>query len=85
MTTPKAPHRAVRLTIAIEADTPHDMATALVNLARRIERNEVTTGVWGSPSDGAIYELLTDPEMTHDAYHRALRNYLDSRTKELAR
>lgn len=75
----KPPARALRLTIAIEADTSADMALALRNLACRVERDQVTTGMWGSPSDGAIYELLTDPTMTHDAYHAALRQYLDSR------
>ena len=73
------PVRALRLTLALEADTPRDMAHALIALASRIERDEVTTGCWGSPSDGAIYELLTDPTMTHDAYHKALREYLDGR------
>ena len=72
-----APHRAYRLTLALGADTARDTATALRNLADRIERDQVTKGVWGSPSDGAIYELLTDPGMTHDAYHAALRQYLD--------
>jgi hypothetical protein len=34
--------RALRLTMALEADTPADMVSALHNLAYRIERNEVT-------------------------------------------
>jgi len=74
-----APVRAMRLTLALEADTTEDMVNALIALAGRIQRDEVTTGCWGSPSDGAIYELLTDPSMTHDAYHKALREYLDGR------
>ena len=73
------PVRALRLTLALEADTTGDMAHALIALAERIQRDEVTTGCWGSPSDGAIYELLTDPSMTHDAYHKALREYLNGR------
>lgn len=72
------PVRALRLTFALEADTAKDMAHALIALADRIQRGEVTTGCWGSPSDGAIYELLADPTMTHDTYHQALREYLDS-------
>lgn len=72
----KPPVRAYRLTMALEADTRTDMAWALRNLAHRIEAEEVTVGVWGSPSDGAIYELLADPSMTHDSYHAALRAYL---------
>lgn len=78
------PVRALRLSLALEADTPDDMAMALRNLACRVERGEVTEGFWGSPSDGAIYELLMDPDMTHDLYHRRLREYLDSRPKRTA-
>lgn len=78
------PVRALRLTLALEADTPEDMASALHNLAYRVERDQVTEGCWGGPSDGAIYELLVDPDMTHDAYHKALREYLDSRPKRAA-
>lgn len=73
---PRPPRRAMRLTLALEADTRTDLARALRNLAERVARDEVTTGVWGSPSDGAVYELLHDPAMTHDAYHAALRGYL---------
>lgn len=73
-----APVRAFRLSLALEADTRDDLGWALRNLADRIDREQVTTGVWGSPSDGAIYELLIDPAMSHDAYHAALREYLDA-------
>lgn len=72
----EAPKRAYRMTLALEADTRTDMAWALRNLADRVEREQVTTGVWGSPSDGAIYELLADPAQTHDTYHAELRRYL---------
>jgi hypothetical protein len=61
----------------MEADSRSDMANDLRNLARRIECDQVTSGVWGSYSSGAIYELLIDPEQTHDIYHAALVKYLD--------
>lgn len=77
--TDKPPVRAYRLTMALEADTCTAMAWALRNLADRVEREEVTVGCWGSPSDGAIYELLADPSVTHDSYHAALRAYLDDK------
>ena len=80
----RPPVRALRLTLALEADTPEDMATALHNLAHRVERDQVTEGCWGGPSDGAIYELLVDPDMTHDLYHQKLREYLNSRPKRAA-
>ena len=75
----KPPARALRLTMQLDADTPEDMAWALRNLAYRVEAKEVTRGCWGSPSDGAIYELLTDPEMTHDIFHQKVREYLASK------
>jgi hypothetical protein len=77
-----APVRAFRLTIALEADTRQGMADALRNMADRVDREEVTTGVWSSPSDGAIYELLADPSVTHDSYHADLRAYLAAKKGE---
>ena len=71
-----APRRAFRLTLELDADTADDMASALCNLAALVERGEVTVGTWGSPSDGALYELLTDPAMTHEAYFEKVREYL---------
>jgi len=70
--------------MALEADTRTDMAWALRNLADRVEREQVTTGVWGAPSDGAIYELLDDPAVTHDSYHAALRGHLAERAENTA-
>lgn len=74
-----APKRALRLTLVLDADTDQDMANALRNLAHKVERDEVSVGIWGGPSDGAIYELLRDSAMTHDAYHAAVRAYLQSK------
>ncbi len=79
----KPPVRAFRLTLLLDADSRADMARALCNLADRLERDELTVGFWGGPSDGGIYELLTDPSMTHDAYHAALRAYLDQRNQRV--
>lgn len=79
----KPPVGAFRLTLLLDADSRADMANALRNMADRVDRDEVTNGVWGGPSDGAIYELLTDPTMTHDAYHAALRAYLDQRKQRV--
>lgn len=71
------PKRAFRLTMMLDADTRADMADALRRMADDVELESMTVGFYGSPSDGAIYELLHDPGMTHDAYHAALREYLD--------
>ena len=70
------PARAFRLTLKLDADTKRDLVDALVDLAGRIERDQVTVGTWGSPSDGCAYELRTDPTMTHKRYFEELRQYL---------
>lgn len=70
--------RAVRLTIKVDADNMRELSYALRNIADHAERGELTTGVSGGPCSGYIYELLQDPDMTHDAYHAALRDYLGS-------
>lgn len=71
-----APMRAVRLTLKLDADDMRELSYALRTIADHAERGELTTGVSGGPCSGYIYELLQDPEMTHDAYHAALRQYL---------
>lgn len=75
-----APHRAVRLTLAIEADTLDELAMTLENIAAQAERNELTTGTSGGCGSGYNYELLQDPEQTHDSYFAQLRAYLASKT-----
>lgn len=73
------PARALRLTLELDADTTKDVANALRRLAGEIDRGSVTGGAWGSPTDGARYDLLViDPYMTHNLYHQRVREYLDS-------
>ena len=82
----RPPVRALRLTLEVGADTRHDMAWALRNLANRIEREELAgSGVWGGPTDGACWELLTDPTMTHERFFAELNAYLDSRKRPNAK
>ncbi|AVR89059.1 hypothetical protein Tharo_2156 [Thauera aromatica K172] len=64
----------------MEADSPHELATALMNFAVQIERGEVSKGVSGGCSSGAIYELLHAPEQTHEAYFEQVREYLASKS-----
>lgn len=82
MTQHAKPIRAYRLTLELGADTAHDMATALISLADRIEREQVTTGMWGGPTDGGIYELLIDPNQTHEQYFKDVRAYLKDKQQE---
>lgn len=78
----EVPKRAVRLTLRIDADTCDDLVTALLNFADRVARREITTGVWGSPSDGGIYELHDAGHPTHDEYFASLREYLGQAAHE---
>lgn len=75
----QAPARAVRFTLKIEADTRNDLVSALINLATMIDREEITTGVSGGVNSGWIYELLVDPEQTHEAYVQQLHDYLEEK------
>lgn len=78
MSTPfKAPQRAHTLIVKADGDTVHDLADELRSLANRLERGELTRGAGGGPSAGSIYEYLSDPEMTHDAYFRAINEWLE--------
>lgn len=72
------PRRAFRLTLALEADTRSDLASALNSLAYEVDSDQLTVGCSGSPSSGAIYELLRDPDMTHEKYFEELRAYLEA-------
>jgi len=71
-----APMRAFRLTLKLEADDRREMAHALRSLADDVEREQLSVGVSGSPSSGAIYELLNDPTQTHNRYFQEVREYL---------
>jgi hypothetical protein len=71
-----APMRAFRLTLKLEADDRRGMASALINMAHQIEREELTIGVSGGVQSGAIYELLTDTSQTHQNYFKQVQEYL---------
>lgn len=70
------PTRAYRLILKLEADNRDHMATALFDLAARVSRDELTTGVSGGKSSSAIYELLSDPSQTHERYFSEVHEYL---------
>lgn len=71
-----SPVRAFRLTLRLEADTREDLANALVQMANQIDRDQLSVGVSGGPSSGAIYELLHNPNQTHENYFREVSQYL---------
>jgi hypothetical protein len=73
------PQRACVLTVKIEADSPLQMVRAVNCLADGISRGELSTGCWGSPDHGAIYEYMESDSPTHDEYFAQLRAYLDAK------
>jgi hypothetical protein len=70
------PHRAVRLTVLLEADSKEDMLRAIDSIGQAISRDELTTGTWGAPSHGAIYEYVRGDSPTHDEYFEQTRRWL---------
>lgn len=80
----EAPKRAFRLTLRLDADSRVDLASTLENLALLVARDELTTGASGGYDSGYVYELLHDPDQTHEQYFKQLREYLDSKYKDKA-
>lgn len=74
-----APRRAHRLVLDAQADTAEGLANEMRMFASRIERGELTTGSIGGPDAGSTYSYTTNPEMTHDAYFAAIREWLKDR------
>ena len=72
------PHRAYRLSMKIEADTKEDLLHEIDHLHQRIAMDDITTGVYGGSSSGAVYQLLVDSDMTHDLYFSELNKYLEN-------
>jgi hypothetical protein len=72
----EAPRRAFHLTLILGADSREELARALEQMAFQVEAAKLTVGVSGGPSTGAIYELLTNPEQTHERYFQEVAEYL---------
>ena len=70
------PQRAHTLITKIGADTAHDLAWELREMARKIERGEMTVGTMGSPSVGAMYSYRILPDQTHDKYFQEIDEWL---------
>ena len=70
------PHRAVILTVTIEADTRQAMVNALDGIGQQIAREELTTGVSGGYDSGYIYSYTEKGSPSHDEYADQLSEYL---------
>ena len=44
-------------------------------MALQIDRDQLSVGVYGGTDSGAIYELLHNPNQTHENYFREVREY----------
>lgn len=73
------PHRAVILTVTIEADTRQAMIDALDGIGQQIARGELTTGVSGGYNNGYIYSYVENDGPSHDEYWDQLSIYLKER------
>ena len=74
----KVPQRAFTLTLRVDGDTAQDLARSLYHLGDQIERGELTTGTFGSPTTGGSYELLSI-DKPHEKYFEELHAYLAAR------
>jgi len=74
------PVRAVRLTLMLEADSLRECCASLEQIAWAAERGELTTGSSGGYGSGYTYELLQNPEQTHERYFAELRRHLAEKT-----
>ncbi|MEM8970936.1 MAG: hypothetical protein AAGD43_02575 [Pseudomonadota bacterium] len=76
------PRRAHSLVGVFCGDTADDLASCLERFADDIRRADVTVGISGSPSDGAIYSYRVTPEQTHDAYFAQINEWLSDKKAE---
>lgn len=75
----RKPKRAHELIATFGADTCDGLADELERFADYLRRGQVTAGVSGGPSSGAIYSYSHDPAMTHNAYFEAVKEWLAAR------
>lgn len=60
----------------IGADTKEDLVAELYDLARRLERGEITHGVMGGAVVGSIYSYSHSPHVTHDSYFKVVNEHI---------
>lgn len=72
----KAPERACRFRLDLQADDFESLCRALYNIADQMERREMTTGASGGYDSGYSYELKEGTEPSHDEYFDRLTAYL---------
>lgn len=78
----KAPERACRLQLDIQADTRDEMVQAIEYIATAIDRGEMSTGCSGGVHSGWTYEYVERAGPTHEEYHQQLKAYLAAKRAE---
>ena len=73
--------RAFVLLLKLDNDTREGLAADLMHFAHRIQTDEISKGVSGGYSNGAIYQLCVK-EITHDEYFIELNAYLETIKRE---
>lgn len=78
----KAPERACRLQLDIQADTRDEMVQAIEYIATAIDRGEMSTGCSGGVHSGWTYEYVERAGPTYEEYHEQLKAYLAAKRAE---
>lgn len=78
----KAPERACRLQLDLQADTRDEVVRALEGIATSIDRGEISTGCSGGVHSGWTYEYVERAGPTHEEYHEQLKAYLAAKRAE---
>lgn len=78
-------NRAHTLIMTIGADTLRDLCGELREMARKLERGEITSGCIGGPSVGATYSYKVRPEQTHDKYFSDIEAWLTAERENAAK
>ncbi len=68
--------RAHTLICTVGADTLADLCGELREMARKLERGEMTVGCMGGPSVGTTYSYRVRPEQTHEKYFEDIEAWL---------
>lgn len=71
------PRRSHEFCVWIGADTREEMIGHLFDLARRLERGEVSVGISGGYGSGSVYAYQHDPSITHDSYFAEIDKHLN--------
>lgn len=68
--------RAHTVIISAQGDSAEELADMLHSLAHDLERGQMTVGVIGGSSAGAMYSYRINPEQTHDRYFQQIGEQL---------